>query len=124
VAELKQAASDLHECGALRYRDAAERELRNLGHHVHRRTRPGKSDGVGVDSLTGRELQVARLIVDRNTNPEIAARLFLSPKTVETHIRNIFRKLGVTSRIQVARDVERHEAESAIAHTQSAHAGG
>ena len=61
-----------------------------------------------MDSLTGRELQVARLIVDRNTNPEIAARLFLSPKTVETHVRNIFRKLDVSSRVQIARAVERY----------------
>ena len=46
-----------------------------------------------MESLTERELQVARLVVDRRTNPEIAHALFLSPKTVETHMRNIFRKL-------------------------------
>ena len=91
---------------------------------MHRRTPPGKADGAGVDSLTGRELQVAWLIVDRNTNPEIAARLFLSPKTVETHVRNIFRKLDVSSRVQVARAVERYEAKSAVSHAPSVHAGG
>jgi ATP/maltotriose-dependent transcriptional regulator MalT len=107
VAELKRAASELHACGALRYRAAAERELRSLGHRVHRRTRPGQGDGGGVASLTGREMQVARLVVDRRTNPEIADALFLSPKTVETHIRNIFRKLHVSSRVEVARAVER-----------------
>jgi ATP/maltotriose-dependent transcriptional regulator MalT len=107
VAELKHAASELHACGALRYRAAAERQLRSLGHRVHRRTRPGQSDGSGVASLTGREMQVARLVVDRRTNPEIADALFLSPKTVETHIRNIFRKLQVSSRVEVARAVER-----------------
>jgi DNA-binding NarL/FixJ family response regulator len=107
VAELRHAASELHACGALRYRAAAERELRSLGHRVHRRTRPGRGDGDGVASLTGREMQVARLIVDRRTNPEIADALFLSPKTVETHIRNIFRKLQVSSRVEVARAVER-----------------
>ena len=64
-----------------------------------------------LDSLTGRELEIARLIADLKTNPEIAAALFLSPKTVESHIRNIFRKLGVTSRVQVARAVERADAE-------------
>jgi ATP/maltotriose-dependent transcriptional regulator MalT len=115
VAELQQAAAELHDCGAVRYRDAAERELRNLGRRMHRRTRPGKADKAGVDSLTGRELQVARLIVDRNTNPEIASRLFLSPKTVETHVRNIFRKLGVSSRIEIARAVERNTANNAKA---------
>lgn len=52
-------------------------------------------------------MQVARLVVDRRTNPEIADALFLSPKTVETHLRNIFRKLQVSSRVEVARAVER-----------------
>jgi DNA-binding NarL/FixJ family response regulator len=107
VLELQRAAAELHARGAVRYRAAAERELRSLGHRVHRRTRPGKADGVGVASLTERELQVARLVVDRRTNPEIADALFLSPKTVETHMRNIFRKLDVSSRVEVARAVER-----------------
>ena len=90
--ELQRAAREFEACGALRYRDEAERELRKLGHRIHRRTRPGKTDGTGIESLTERELQVARLVVDRKTNPEIAAELFLSQKTVETHLRNIFRK--------------------------------
>jgi DNA-binding CsgD family transcriptional regulator len=60
-----------------------------------------------VESLTGRELEIARLVVDRRTNQEIAAELFLSVKTVETHMRNIFRKLDVGSRVEVARAVER-----------------
>jgi DNA-binding NarL/FixJ family response regulator len=107
VAQLKHAASELQACGAVRYRGAAERELRALGHRIHRRTRPGKIDGTGVEALTERELQVARLVVDRRTNPEIAEALFLSPKTVETHMRNIFRKLDVSSRVEVARTVER-----------------
>ena len=105
--ELRRAAAELHACGALRYRAAAERELRRLGHRVHRRTRPGQGDGTGVASLTGRELEVARLVVDRRTNAEIADALFVSPKTVETHMRNIFRKLDVSSRVEVARAVER-----------------
>jgi DNA-binding CsgD family transcriptional regulator len=106
VAELQDAAAAFHACGALRYRAAAERELRRLGQHIHRRTQPGKPDGSGVETLTSRELQIARLVVDRKTNPEIAEVLFLSPKTVETHIRNIFRKLDVSSRVEVAQVVE------------------
>ena len=83
----------------------AEREL-EARPPQHRRTRPGKTDGTGVDSLTQRELELARLVVDRKTNPEIAATLFLSQKTVETHLRNMFRKLSVTSRVELARAVE------------------
>ena len=107
VAELQRAAAVFDACGALRYRQSAERELRKLGQHIHRRTRPGTTDGGGMGSLTERELQVARLVVDRRTNPEIAAELFLSQKTVETHLRNIFHKMDVTSRVALARAVER-----------------
>jgi DNA-binding NarL/FixJ family response regulator len=49
-------------------------------------------------------------VVARRTNPEIAAELFLSIKTVETHMRNIFRKLGAASRVEVARIVEQAQA--------------
>ena len=45
-------------------------------------------------------------MTDRRTNGEIASELFLSRKTVETHIRNIFQKLGVSSRVEIARAVE------------------
>ncbi|MGZ8707697.1 MAG: LuxR C-terminal-related transcriptional regulator, partial [Gaiellaceae bacterium] len=109
VIELERAAATFHACGARRYRDAADHELRLLGRHVHRRTQPGQADAIGVDTLTKREQEIARLVVDRRTNPEIAEMLFLSPKTVETHLRNIFRKLDVASRVEVARIVERAE---------------
>jgi DNA-binding CsgD family transcriptional regulator/tetratricopeptide (TPR) repeat protein len=107
VAELRRAALGFDSCGALRYRESAERELGKLGRRPHRRTRPGAADGNGIASLTGRELQVARLVVDRRTNAEIASTLFLSQKTVETHLRNIFRKIGVSTRVELARTVER-----------------
>ncbi len=106
------AAREFEARGAVRYRDEAERELRKLGRHIHHRTRSGKPDAIGVESLTERELQLARLVVDRKTNPEIAAELFLSKKTVETHLRNIFRKIGVTSRVELARAVEHADRES------------
>jgi DNA-binding NarL/FixJ family response regulator len=106
AAEIERAAATFAACGALPHRDAAEQELRRLGRTVHRRSRSAAADGEGVASLTGRELEVAGLVVDRKTNPEIAAELFLSLKTVETHLRNIFRKLGVSSRVELARAVE------------------
>jgi ATP/maltotriose-dependent transcriptional regulator MalT len=107
VAELQRAAAALDRCGATRYRQRAERELGRLGHRPHRRSRPGTSGGPAIESLTEREREVARLVVDRRTNPEIAAQLFLSQKTVETHLRNIFNKLGVADRVALARTVER-----------------
>ena len=110
VMELERAAAAFHACGARKYRDAADHELRRLGCHVHRRTRPGEAHGVGVETLTEREGQVAQLVVDRRTNAEIAEILFLSPKTVETHMHNIFRKLDVSSRVEVARTIEAAEA--------------
>jgi DNA-binding NarL/FixJ family response regulator len=107
VDELRRAAATFEACGALRYRDSVERELGKLGRRPHRRTRAGNANGTGVESLTDRELQLTSLVVDRKTNPEIAAELFLSQKTVETHLRNIFRKVGVSSRVELARAVER-----------------
>ncbi|HEX8103531.1 MAG TPA: AAA family ATPase [Solirubrobacteraceae bacterium] len=103
---LARAAADLDQRGAVRFRDAAEHQLRQLGHRIHRRSHTVSSqDGVG--GLSNRELEIARLIVDRRTNRQIAEELFLSQKTVETHIRNIFNKLGADSRVEVARLVER-----------------
>jgi DNA-binding CsgD family transcriptional regulator len=105
--ELERAATAFDSFGSLRYRDRAERELGKIGRRIHRRTRPGNTNGHGIDTLTARELQVAQLVVDRRTNPEIAAQLFLSNKTVESHLRNIFRKMDVASRVELARAVER-----------------
>jgi DNA-binding NarL/FixJ family response regulator len=109
AAELERAAAAFDSFGAPRYRAEAEQELRKLGRHIHRRTKPGAADGGGVAALTERELELARLVVERKTNPEIAAELFLSQKTVETHLRNMFRKVGVASRVELARAVERSD---------------
>jgi DNA-binding NarL/FixJ family response regulator len=106
VAELQCAATAFDACGALRYRDSVERELGKLGHRPHRRMRAAGSGEMGMGSLTERELQVVQLVVDRKTNREIAAELFLSQKTIETHLRNIFRKVGVSTRVELARAAE------------------
>jgi ATP/maltotriose-dependent transcriptional regulator MalT len=112
VAELTQAVEDLERFGALRHRKQAEQELRRLGERVHRRTRAGKSNGDGIATLTERELEIARLVADRLTNRQIAERLFLSQKTVETHMRNVFAKLGVNSRVRVARSIEQADRQT------------
>lgn len=60
-----------------------------------------------MELLTGREVEVAELVRDRRTNREIAEELFLSLKTVEAHMRNIFQKLDVSSRTEVAQLIGR-----------------
>ena len=101
--ELAIASEMSDELGAIRHRDRIDSDLRRLGRTVHRRTRRGALVAGGIESLTGRELEVAELIGTHATNREIANELFLSLKTVESHIRNIFNKLGVTSRAEIAR---------------------
>ena len=106
AALFERAAGDLEVMGALRYRDQAEALLRKAGVRRARKSVRGNADGQGVETLSGRELEVATLVRDRRTNKEIAGELFLSLKTVESHVRNIFIKLGVSSRVDIARALE------------------
>jgi DNA-binding CsgD family transcriptional regulator len=59
---------------------------------------------LGWNSLTGRERSVADLVAEGLTNREAATRLFVSPHTVDAHLRHIFRKLEIRSRVQLARE--------------------
>ncbi|HEV2874167.1 MAG TPA: helix-turn-helix transcriptional regulator, partial [Thermoleophilaceae bacterium] len=112
VEALREAERDADQCGSVRFRDETRRELRKLGARAEVRG-PATSDDAGMASLTKRELEIAELITDRLTNPQIAGKLFLSKKTVESHIRNLFVKLGASSRVEVARIVERDRRERA-----------
>ncbi|MEU6418854.1 helix-turn-helix transcriptional regulator [Streptomyces spiralis] len=78
--------------GADGFAERARRELLATGETVRKRTLGA------VAGLTSQEAQIARLARDGNTNPEIAAQLFISPRTVEWHLGNVFTKLGVSSR--------------------------
>ena len=102
---LRRAERELGVCGSLRVRDETRRELRRLGARAEPRGPAAEGDS-GLGSLTKRELEIATLATDRKTNREIAAELFLSGKTVESHMRHIFQKLGVSSRVEVARAIE------------------
>ncbi len=112
IAMLRAAESVLDACGSVRVRDEMRRELRKLGARAEKRG-PAAAGDSGVAALTKRELEIAELVTDRRTNREIAAGLFLSDKTIESHLRNIFVKLGVSSRVDVARAVERAREDAA-----------
>ena len=107
---LERAESELGGCGAVRLRDEAARELRRRGRKAgaRRRRAPG---GDGLGGLSGREREVADLVALGRTNKEIAAELFLSEKTVESHMSRLFGKLGVRSRAEVAEAVGRERAD-------------
>ena len=63
----------------------------------------GRGRPVPEGPLSRRELEVAGLVADGATNAQVAARLFISERTVESHMASIFNKLGVDTRLQVAR---------------------
>ncbi|HEX8854627.1 MAG TPA: AAA family ATPase [Thermoleophilaceae bacterium] len=94
--QLERAERTLSACGAVREADAAARELRRLGRRVPRRARPNR--GVGLAALSPREREVAEEVAAGKTNRDVAATLFLSEKTIESHLVRIYSKLDVHSR--------------------------
>jgi DNA-binding CsgD family transcriptional regulator len=99
--ELLQKGLDLaNRCGARPLQERALAELVATG------ARPRRLTVSGRDSLTPSELRVAELATEGQTNREIAQRLFVTQKTVETHLGHVFRKLGLESRAQLALALE------------------
>ena len=101
VAELKAAERVLSGCGAMREADAAARELRRLGHRSRRRAR-GATNSTTTAALSPREQEVAALVAAGKRNRDVASALFVSEKTVESHLARIYEKLGVRSRVALA----------------------
>lgn len=93
---LRVALGELEDLGAARWAERAAVELAATGETVHRRDSDVRS------SLTPQELQVSLLLVEGRTTREAAAALFLSPKTVEYHLRKVYTKLGIGSRAELA----------------------
>jgi len=103
---LTVAAQTASEIGARTEQQVAEQRLRALGVRTWRR-------GPGSELLTERERAVARLIAAGASNPEIAQELFLSRKTVERHVSNLLKKVGVRNRAELAARVAELEVEGA-----------
>jgi DNA-binding CsgD family transcriptional regulator len=93
---LRTAYQLLEELGMTAFAERAGRELSATGETARKRTMTG--DTV---ELTPQEAQIARLARDGLSNPEIGTRLFISTKTVQYHLRNVFAKLNITSRSQL-----------------------
>lgn len=92
---LRSAHESLSDLGVEAFAERAAGELRATGEQARSRTSKAS------DQLTMQEVHIARLVADGATSKEVAAKLFLSPRTVDAHLRNIFRKLGLTSRRQL-----------------------
>jgi DNA-binding CsgD family transcriptional regulator/tetratricopeptide (TPR) repeat protein len=94
--QLRSAYELFSQFGMQAFAERARVELEATGEHARKRT----VDTLG--NLTSQEAQISRLVAQGHSNREIAAQLFISPSTVEYHLRKVFRKLGVKSRTQLA----------------------
>ena len=83
--------------GAAIWAERARAELRASGQTTRKR------DPSTRDELTPQELQIAGFVAEGLTNRDVAAQLFVSPRTIDFHLRNVFRKLGITTRTELAR---------------------
>lgn len=94
---LRAALEVFEALGAAAWAERARLELRASGQTARRR------DPSTRDQLTPQELQIAHFVAEGLTNRQVAAQLFLSPRTIDFHLRNLFRKLGISSRTELAR---------------------
>jgi DNA-binding NarL/FixJ family response regulator len=93
--QLRAAIEAFDRIGAAPWAERAAAELRATGETVHRR----ETDA--VVALTPQQSEIVRLVREGATNKQIAAQLFLSPRTVDYHLRNVFVRLGITSRAEL-----------------------
>ena len=93
---LRAALDGCEALGATLWAERARVELRASGQTARRR------DPSTLDDLTPQELQIAQFVACGRTNRDVAAQLFLSPRTIDFHLRNVFRKLGISSRTELA----------------------
>jgi DNA-binding CsgD family transcriptional regulator len=105
--QLRTAHKLFTQFGMEAFADRARVELEATGEHARKRTVETSDD------LTPQEAQISRLAAEGGTNQEIAAQLFISPSTVEYHLRKAYRKLGVKSRHQLKQHLLQPGAHSA-----------
>ena len=96
-AHLRAALEIFQQLAAAPWEARARAELRASGETARKR------DPSTRDQLTPQELQISRLVASGKTNPEVAAQLFLSPRTIDYHLRKVFSKLGIASRTELVR---------------------
>ena len=101
--QLRTAHQMLEEMGMAAFAERARRKLRATGETARKRTAPATRTAAASAALTAQEAQVARLARDGLSNPEIGARLFISPRTAQYHLSSVFTKLGISSRSQLDR---------------------
>src|SRR5215204_872057 len=94
---LRRAADLFRQVGVPPWAERAEAELRATGETARRR------DPSTLDQLTPQELQIAGLVASGMTNRQIAAQLYLSPRTIDYHLRKVFSKVGLSSRTELVR---------------------
>ena len=109
IAALEQALGGLRDAGARREADAVARELRRLGQRVRP---PARAAANGLGGLSAREREVADQVAAGKTNRAVAETLYLSEKTIESHLARIYTKLGLRSRVTLAALVERERSRS------------
>jgi ATP/maltotriose-dependent transcriptional regulator MalT len=111
IESLDRALEGYQRTGALRDAARIRARLRKLGvrrRHWTQSERPVS----GWSSLTDTERNVATLAAQGLTNPQVAAQMFVSPHTVKYHLRQVFRKLGIASRVELARLATEHASDS------------
>ncbi|WP_394434921.1 LuxR C-terminal-related transcriptional regulator [Streptomyces sp. SGAir0957] len=101
---LRDALVAFERCGASVWAARTAAELRATGEAPARPEPPGR-----LSELTPQQLRIAHCVAEGATNREVASRLSVSPRTVDHHLRNVFAQLGVRSRVELARLVDRAE---------------
>jgi DNA-binding CsgD family transcriptional regulator len=107
LTELRRVHDVFSRLGAALELEKTRMQIRALGHRP-----PVRSVAAGVEGLTPRELEVARLVAQRQSNKAIGKALDMSARTASTHLSNIYQKLGIRSRGELVDVIREHEARS------------